>query len=116
MTGQTDNMPQAVKSTEEPPEQTLSATAAAMVELIKTVADTAVQTVQRLVEALKTAASVATEKMTKFTETAMYNANDNPRWWHLYKNAKKARIRKKYRRRLMNQLLSKLNAAQEVNT
>ena len=38
-------------------------------------------------------------------------ANDNPKWWHLYKHAKKYRTRKKYRRLLMQQLLSKLSAA-----
>lgn len=41
-------------------------------------------------------------------ETQLYNANDNPRWWHLYKHAKKARTRKKYRRLLMKQLLKKI--------
>ena len=34
----------------------------------------------------------------------LYEANDNPRWWHLYKHAKKARTRKKYKRLLMKQL------------
>ena len=38
----------------------------------------------------------------------LYEANDNPRWWHLYKHAKKARTRKKYKRLLMKQLHSKL--------
>lgn len=38
-------------------------------------------------------------------------ANDHPKWWHLYKHAKKARTRKKYRRRLMQQLVTKLAAA-----
>lgn len=36
---------------------------------------------------------------------ALYYANEHPKWWHLYKHAKKARTRKKYRRRLMEQLL-----------
>lgn len=39
--------------------------------------------------------------------------NDHPKWWHLYRYAKKARTRKKYRRRLMQQLVSNLEAAQK---
>ena len=46
-------------------------------------------------------------------DAMLYIANDNPKWWHLYKHAKKERTRKKYRRRLMQQLLSKLRAAHE---
>ena len=34
----------------------------------------------------------------------LYEANDNPRWWHLYKHAKKARTRKKYKHLLVKQL------------
>lgn len=44
-------------------------------------------------------------------DAMLYAANDNPKWWHLYKHAKKYRTRKKYRNRLMQQLLSKLRAA-----
>lgn len=35
-------------------------------------------------------------------------ANDHPKWWHLYRHAKKARTRKKYRRLLMQELAGKL--------
>lgn len=46
-------------------------------------------------------------------EKQLYYANDNPRWWHLYKHAKKARTRKKYRRLLMKQLLRNLSEAEK---
>ena len=49
--------------------------------------------------------------MNKIIDNMLYHANDNPKWWHLYKHSKKFRIRKKYRRRLMQQLLRKLEAA-----
>lgn len=45
-------------------------------------------------------------------DSLLYEANDNPRWWHLYKHAKKARTRKKYKRLLINQLHSKLRASE----
>lgn len=41
----------------------------------------------------------------------LYKANDHPKWWHYYKHAKKYRVRKKYRRRLEQQLCDKLLAA-----
>ncbi len=37
--------------------------------------------------------------------------NEHPKWWHLYKYSKKRRVRKKYRRKLMQQLLSKTREA-----
>ena len=48
--------------------------------------------------------------MSDYMDALLYSANDRPQWWHLYKNAKKARTRKKYRRLLMRQLLSRLSA------
>lgn len=119
MTGHPDDMPQVMKNTTEltltfTPEQ-----AEAIVKTIKEVLDNAAKTFQCIVEAVKKMAGVVGEKAAKFIEAELYYANNNPRWWHLYKHAKKARTRKKYRRLLMKQLLSKLKAtapAQEVNT
>lgn len=51
------------------------------------------------------------EAVSGFVDTMLYNANDRPKWWHLYKHAKKRRTRKKYRRLLMQQLTRKLAAA-----
>lgn len=36
--------------------------------------------------------------------------NNNPKWWHYYKHAKKARTRKKYKRRLKQQARKKLES------
>lgn len=51
------------------------------------------------------------EADSNFTDYMLYRANSHPKWWHLYKHAKKYRVRKKYRKRLMQQLVEKLRAA-----
>ena len=77
---------------------------------------------QRVVEAareawagLKRAAKAAGKIMARlagrYMDAMLYQANDNPKWWHYYKHAKKYRVRKKYRRRLERQLCGKLLAA-----
>lgn len=47
----------------------------------------------------------------KCMDSMLYKANYHPKWWHYYKHAKKYRVRKKYRRRLEQQLRCKLLAA-----
>lgn len=86
---------------------------AALAEQLKTAADAAVQAFKWLVKGVTAAASVIAGKASKLVEAEMYYANDNPRWWHLYKHAKKARTRKKYRRLLMKQLLRNLRDAEK---
>lgn len=44
-------------------------------------------------------------------DAMLYSVNAHPKWWHLYKHAKKYRVRKKYRKRLMQQLIESLRAA-----
>jgi hypothetical protein len=113
-----DDLPEAP----ELPELTLKITpegAAAIVESLKSVHDKAVQALQQLLETMRNASAVVCEKASKLIEAEMYYSNDNPRWWHLYKHAKKARTRKKYRRLLMKQLLRNLRDAEkkkEANT
>lgn len=53
----------------------------------------------------------ASKGINNLMDAMLYATNDNPKHWHLYKHAKKYRTRKKYRNRLMQQLLSKLRAA-----
>ena len=53
----------------------------------------------------------AATAVNNFVDAMLYNANDRPKWWHLYKHAKKRRTRKKYRRLLMQQLTRKLATA-----
>lgn len=108
----------------EPPELTLTFTpeqAAAIVETLKPAFEELARIYREFAEwaaeVLRKVAAVAGERAAKFIEAELYFANDNPKWWHLYKHAKKARTRKKYRRRLMEQLLRTLatgSAGQEV--
>lgn len=89
--------------------------AAAIAQTINKGLERAAQALRELAEwavgAIKKAAAVAREVMDNFVDSLLYRANDHPKWWHLYKHAKKARTRKKYRRRLMQQLTAKLAAA-----
>lgn len=89
--------------------------AADMVGAIKSAIQKATESIHNLLDAIardiqKNTAVVA-KTINDFVDTMLYNANDHPKWWHLYKHAKKARTRKKYRRRLMRQLTAKLAAA-----
>ena len=56
-------------------------------------------------------AKLAAESLSKFMDAMLYSVNTHPKWWHLYKHAKKYRVRKKYRKRLMQQLIESLRAA-----
>lgn len=56
-------------------------------------------------------AKIAAESLSKFMDAMLYSVNAHPKWWHLYKHAKKYRVRKKYRKRLMQQLIESLRAA-----
>ena len=56
-------------------------------------------------------ANLAAESLSKFMDAMLYSVNTHPKWWHLYKHAKKYRVRKKYRKRLMQQLIESLRAA-----
>lgn len=90
-------------------------TAPAFLQVAQEGIERATQAIQKfgewLLEAVRTAARIVRESVDKFVDAMLYKANDHPKWWHLYKHAKKARTRKKYRRRLMQQLTAKLAAA-----
>lgn len=91
--------------------------AAAMVEALKPAIEEIARKLREFVEwareVIRKVAEAATTTANDFMERLLYEANDNPRWWHLYKHAKKYRTRKKYRRLLMKQLIRKLEAAQK---
>lgn len=91
--------------------------AAAIVETMKAAIEKIVQLARELAEwagnVIRQLAA-AMPNLNDLMERLLYEANDNPKWWHLYKHAKKHRTRKKYRRRLMQQLFSKWSAAQEA--
>lgn len=50
----------------------------------------------------------------EFIDAAMLAASPPMKWWHYYKYAKKARVRKKYRRKLMDNLLATMQAAGKI--
>lgn len=95
-----------------------SQAAAAIAEVIRSAFERFVhkakEVIKQIAEAFKKAAKVVSKTVHEAMDTLLYAANDNPKWWHLYKHAKKARVRKKYRRRLMQQLFDKLRASPSI--
>lgn len=116
-TAEGEDNPKATTHDDESMELTLTIgpeQAAAIAETMRRAFDRALETVRKaadwIVEALRKAAAAVREKAASFVDFMLYHANDHPKWWHLYKRAKKARTRKKYRRLLMRQLNAKLAA------
>lgn len=94
--------------------QTAATIAEAMRSAFAPIIQKAKEAFARIVEAFRNAAKVISNTAREAMDTLLYVANDNPKWWHLYKHAKKARVRKKYRRRLMRQLFDKLRASPSI--
>lgn len=88
-----------------------AAIAKAIKPAIEQAAKAAREIMDAIVAAFKKAAAAAAKAMNDFVDSLLYKANSHPKWWHLYKHAKKYRVRKKYRKRLMQQLVEKLRAA-----
>ncbi len=90
-------------------------TAAAIANTIHSTVERVAAKLRQIWEAIgqkfRQAAAIADNRVSEFMDALLYQANDNPKWWHLYKHAKKYRTRKKYKRRLMQQLQVKLAAA-----
>ena len=114
----TDDAPEAPLRVADNVELTLTFTpeqAAAMVEAFKEALEPVVQAINKVIEwareVIQQIAAAVKKTAHGFMDRMLYAANDHPKWWHLYKHAKKARTRKKYRRRLVQQLLRKLEAA-----
>ncbi len=82
--------------------------AAALCEFADQVANAFRQLVERIAEAIAPILKQLGKWIEKIYDAMLNAAADNPRHWHLYKHAKKARTRKKYRRRLERALLAKL--------
>lgn len=108
------------------PEETMELTLTIGPDQAKAIAQEVVKTVQPAIDyAAKKArefidwavqaaggfAKIAAESLSKFMDGMLYSVNTHPKWWHLYKHAKKYRVRKKYRKRLMQQLIESLRAA-----
>ena len=89
----------------------LEALQPAALRFLEAVAKTAKEAWEWFKRGAAKAAKIAARWADKCMDTMLYRANDNPKWWHYYKHAKKYRVRKKYRRRLERQLCDKLLAA-----
>lgn len=76
-------------------------------ESLERLAQAACEVCERILELSK----IWSNTKNSFMDYMLCVVNDNPKWWHLYKHAKKRRTRKKYRNRLMRQLLSIQRAA-----
>lgn len=81
-------------------------------EVVKQYVDTMVKIIapiwERCKEEVERAGIESAYGITDLMDALLYAANDNPRWWHIYTHTKKRRIRKKYRDKLMRQLVSKM--------
>ena len=82
---------------------------------IKRAAELLAEIFKKAIETVKQIANSITDgfrkSKDKFMDAAMLAASPPPKWWHLYKHAKKARVRKKYRSKLMDNLLTTMAAA-----
>ena len=77
-------------------------------ELLAEIFKKAIETVKQIASSL---ADSFRKNKDKLMDAAMLAASPPPKWWHLYKHAKKARVRKKYRSKLMDNLLTTMAAA-----
>lgn len=67
-----------------------------------------------LVELWRKVKKIIIKFSSAFVDGLLRSANEYPKWWHLYKYSKKRRVRKKYRDKLMRQLLCKMRALNET--
>lgn len=122
----TNKEPQTVEKKTEETGKAMELTLTIGPDQAKTIAQEVVKTVQPAIDyaakkarefidwAIQAAgefAKIAAESLSKFMDAMLYSVNTHPKWWHLYKHAKKYRVRKKYRKRLMQQLIESLRAA-----
>lgn len=79
-------------------------------EALKEAAHVVRQLMDELAEKFRKFSQYAQKTVNSFMDSLLYKANAHPKWWHLYKHARKWRTRKKYKRLLMKQLYSRLAA------
>ena len=82
----------------------------ALADAIKAAAHAVRQLMDELAERFRKFWQYARKAVDTFVDSLLYRANTHPKWWHLYKHARKWRTRKKYKRLLMRQLCSRLAA------
>ncbi|WP_339060047.1 hypothetical protein [Tepidibacillus marianensis] len=77
----------------------------------KRMADAVAEIAQVFIEAIRPVVQAIAKIFDHWFDNMLRATAPNLRWWHLYKHAKKARVRKKYRRLLMDNLLATVQAA-----
>lgn len=82
----------------------------ALADAMKAAARAVRQLMDVLAERFQKFRQYARKAVDAFVDSLLYRANTHPKWWHLYKHARKWRTRKKYKRLLMRQLCSRLAA------
>lgn len=82
----------------------------ALADAMKAAARAVRQLMDELAERFRKFWQYARKTVDTFVDSLLYRANTHPKWWHLYKHARKWRTRKKYKRLLMKQLCSRLAA------
>lgn len=82
----------------------------ALADAMKAAARAVRQLMDELAERFQKFRQYARKAVDTFVDSLLYRANTHPKWWHLYKHARKWRTRKKYKRLLMRQLCSRLAA------
>lgn len=89
----------------------MSAVKPVIIKVIDTIAQALWEFADWVYNVLRKVAVAAAKAASILVDSLLYTANEHPKWWHLYKHTKKARTRKKIRKRLMQQLLRKLQTA-----
>lgn len=80
----------------------------AAVEIVDAIREIIEKIVEKIVEALAPAIKAAVEIIRKIWD-AIARGLVPKKWWHLYKHAKKRRIRKKYEKRIRERVLAILS-------
>ena len=79
-------------------------------EALQRVADALKPVIDAIIEAITPVIRAVADIVTRLWD-AIARAVVPPKWWHLYKHSKKARIRKKYRKRISEAVLAALAPA-----
>lgn len=82
---------------------------AVIVDTVRRVVEAVVAMAERIAEAVAPMIRELGKYAASWHDAMLKAAAPDPKWWHYYKHAKKARVRKKYRRRLEEALAAALS-------
>lgn len=88
----------------------LDALRPAVLQFVERVTELARRAWEFLAEAARKARKFMAQLARQFTDAMLHGTTAHPKWWHLYKHAKKYRVRKKYKRLLQREFLKALAA------